>query len=119
MPKTNEFVEHLLDLLAPLRGVSARSMFGGWGMYFEGNMFALVAFDTFYVKADTQNLEAFTSRKLKPFIYETDSGKQSKMSYYTVPAEALDSTEILCQWAQLGIEAAARAACKKGKKKAR
>jgi len=46
MPKPNEFVSHLLDLLRPLGDVRARVMFGGWGFYHAEKMFALVAFET-------------------------------------------------------------------------
>ena len=113
MAKTNEFVAHLLDLLRPLGEVTARGMFGGWGIYHRGKMFALVAFDTFYVKVDDTSRSEFEDRKLHPFVYETDTGKRAVMSYYTVPADALDSSPLLCEWAEKGINAARRAAAKK------
>jgi DNA transformation protein len=49
MPTRSQFVEFLIDQLQPLGGVSARAMFGGWGVYLDGRMFALVAEDTLYV----------------------------------------------------------------------
>jgi DNA transformation protein and related proteins len=110
MPAPNEFVSHLLDLLSPLRDVTARAMFGGWGFYHGGKMFALVAYDTFYVKVDEVSRPEFERAGLGPFVYETESGKRSVMSYHTVPTAALDSAELLSEWAQKGIDASRRAA---------
>jgi DNA transformation protein len=117
MARPSEFVSHLLELLAPLGDVSARAMFGGWGIYEGGRMFGLVAYETFYVKADDGNRADFTTCGLAPFHYETKNGRREVMSYYTVPADALDSSSMLCAWAQKGIEAAQRAARKPPKKR--
>jgi DNA transformation protein len=117
MARSNEFVSHLLDLLAPLGGVSARGMFGGWGFYRTGKMFALVAFDTFYVKVDDVSRSEFEALGLAPFVYEAGGGKRSVMSYYTVPVDALDSSPVLCEWARKGIAAEARASAAKSVRK--
>jgi DNA transformation protein len=113
MPKLTEFVAHLLDLLGPLGEVNARSMFGGWGFYHGEKMFGLVADDTFYVKVDDNMRDEFVAQRLVPFSYESKIGRREIMSYYTVPADAMDSSALLCEWAAKGIEAAARAATKK------
>ena len=99
-------------MLAPLGAVSARAMFGGWGFHLDGRMFALAAFETFYIKADVANRADFESRGLAPFRYESQ-GKVSAMSYFQPPSEALDDRDLLCEWARKGVEAAARAAKKK------
>jgi DNA transformation protein len=117
MPKPNEFVSHLLDLLRPLGDVRARAMFGGWGFYHAEKMFALVAFETFFVKADEASRTEFESLGLQPFTYEASGGKRAVMAYFTVPSDALESSPMLCDWARKGIEAAARAA--DGKRKAK
>jgi DNA transformation protein len=111
MPRRSEFVDYLVESLAPLGEVQARAMFGGWGFYLDGRMFALVAFETFYIKADDGNRADFESRGLAPFRYEA-RGKVSVMSYYQPPSAALDDRELLWEWARRGVEAAARAAKK-------
>lgn len=103
-----EFVAHLLDLLRPLGEVRAKSMFGGWGFYLDGKMFALVAFETFFIKADDMNRADFTSRGLAPFRYEMKPGKFNEMSYFTPPPDALEDSAELCAWASKGIDAARR-----------
>lgn len=109
MPAKNEFVEFLIEQLAPMGPVSGRAMFGGWGLYFEGRMFCLVADDVAYFKADGENKQIFEIAGCCPFVYE-GKGKSVAMSYYQPPADAVDDSEELCRWARLGVEAAARAA---------
>ena len=119
MPKPDGFVNHLLDLLKPLGDIRARPMFGGWGFYHAEKMFALVASDTFHVKADDLSRSEFESHGLRPFVYEAGGGKRTVISYYTVPTDALESSAMLCEWAQKGIAAASRAAAEKRKTKRR
>ena len=82
-------------------------MFGGWGIYFEDKMFALIADDVFYIKADATNQLVFESKGLKPFRYQ-GRGKLITISYYQPPVEAMDNSTALCEWARKGIEAATR-----------
>jgi DNA transformation protein len=93
-------------------------MFGGWGFYLDGRMFALVAFETFYIKADAENRPDFEARGLAPFRYEA-RGKVRTMSYFEPPSAALDDREQLCAWARKGVAAAARAASGRKTKRAR
>jgi DNA transformation protein and related proteins len=108
MVKGSEFVEFVLESLEPLRGVSARRMFGGRGIYKDGVMFALIAGDQLYLKADDGNRPAFEARGLQPFTY-TAKRRPIQMSYYEAPGEGLDDPEILCDWAQGAYAAALRA----------
>lgn len=116
-PMRSQFVGYLLEQLAPLGEVSAKSMFGGWGIYHEGRMFALVADDTLYFKVDDTNRAEFEHENLRPFRYERSDREVAVMSYYQPPAAAIDDREVLCAWARKGVEAAARAATKKKPKK--
>ncbi len=122
MPKRSEFVEYLLEQLAPLRGVSAKSMFGGYGIYQDGLMFGLVANDVLYLKTDEGNRAAFAARGLPPFTYERTGKPAIVMSYHRAPEDALEESEELCRWAHEACAAAQRSANKKkptGRKKQR
>ena len=55
MAPRSDFVDFLLEGLQPLGAVSARRMFGGYGIYCEGVMFGLVADDALYLKVDATN----------------------------------------------------------------
>jgi DNA transformation protein len=109
----NEFVDYVLEQLSPLGGVRAKRMFGGHGVYLEGLFFALVADDTLYLKADDENRAQFEARGLSPFRYQRN-GKERTMSYYSLPESALEDSAELLSWARRAIEAALRAAARKG-----
>jgi len=108
MPKSNEFVDYLLDLLEPFGAVSAKSMFGGFGIYRDGLMFGLVADDTLYLKVDKQSIPTFEAAGSKPFVY-VKNGKSMQMSYWTSPPETLENRDDMLQWAELAWTAALRA----------
>ncbi len=101
------FVQHILEMMSEWSEVRARSMFGGWGIYADGTMFALVADDVLYLKADDENRAAFVAQSLEPFVYQSN-GKATTISYYRAPDEAFDDREVMAHWAQIGLEAAAR-----------
>lgn len=116
MPKSSEFVAYLLELLEPLGNVAARAMFGGYGIYHNQLMFALVADDILYLKVDDKNRHEFEERELQPFVY-VKQGKPMKMSYYQAPDEVLDNSDEMCRWAELAYAAALRGGYKTKKKK--
>ena len=107
--KANEFVTHVVDMLEPLGPVSARRMFGGYGIYLDRSMFALVADDTLYLKVDDESRGEFEAAGLDPFRY-TKKGKSYQMSYHAAPEDALEDAELLRDWARKAVDAAMRAA---------
>lgn len=112
---TNEFINHLLDLLEPLGPVSARRMFGGYGIYLDRLMFALVADDTLYLKVDDTSRAEFVAAGLEPFRY-VKQGKSYEMSYHAAPEDALEDAELLRDWARKAVDAAMRSAKRGGKR---
>lgn len=93
--------------MAPLGHITARSMFGGVGVYANGLFFALIDDDTLYLKVDDAlkaEFEAAGSHAFAPF------GHDKPMAYWTAPAEALDDQDILLDWSRKSLEVAARAA---------
>lgn len=108
MSKRNEYVDYLLELMKPLGHVTARPMFGGFGIYNDGIFFAIVLADVLYFKADDLNRAQFEARGLEPCTYEM-KGETLTMSYYRCPEEALESPVLMSEWAKSGIGAALRA----------
>jgi DNA transformation protein len=102
------FVDHVLELLAPLGRVTARGMFGGHGIYLDGLMFAIVLDDTLYLKADEMNVREFQARRLEPFTYAR-RGRMTSLNYYRAPEEALDAPHQMAPWARTAFSAALRA----------
>lgn len=119
MAKSSELVDYLLEMLASvgdgLGGVRARAMFGGYGLYRDDLMFALVADDVLYLKADATTRHEFEARDLPPFTYEKQ-GREYAMSYFLAPEEALEDQEELERWVRMACEAALRSPTRKTKR---
>jgi DNA transformation protein len=118
MPTRDALVDHCLELLSSVGTPSAQRMFGGHGLRVDGLFIALVAFDRLYLKADAQSREQFAAAGCEPFVYD-GKGKPVTLSYWTVPAQAMDSPEQMRPWARLALDAALRAAAIKPKTRIR
>lgn len=112
----SEFVDSLAEVFAQFGAISAKRMFGGYGIYHDNLIFGLVADDVLYFRADENSSADFRQRGLSPFEYEK-GGKKIRMSYYTAPEEIFDAPEQAREWATLAFDAALRA--KKSKTKGR
>ena len=88
-------------------------MFGGAGVYVDDVMFALIADDTLYLKADGTTASAFEDEGMKPFTYTAKGRKPVSMSYWEVPPRLLEEPDELADWART----AHRIACEKKKPK--
>ena len=110
------FVDSLLDLLMPLGEVSARRMFGGYGIYKGGAMFGLVAEDRFYIKTDDENKNAFITQGCEAFVFGERNGKAIVSRYFEPPESAFTNAQKMKPWARMGVEASQRAPKKKSQK---
>lgn len=108
MPRRPEFVDHVIEQLAPLGYLSARAMFGGWGLYSDGLFFAIVIDDELFFKADAENRTFYTSAGSTPFQYGRSDGRTTTLQYYRVPADVLEEAPLLQRWAREGLAAALR-----------
>ncbi len=105
------FVAHCLELLSPLGEARARRMFGGHGLYVDDLFVAIVAGDRLYLKAGAEAAPRFDAAGGEPFTYERE-GRRATLGFWTPPAEAMESSELMRPWARLALQAAlsARAA---------
>ncbi|MBK8326822.1 MAG: TfoX/Sxy family protein [Moraxellaceae bacterium] len=109
MPKKNlsDYVVFVLDTLRLLAPVSAKAMFGGYGIFKHGVMFALVIQDVLYLKASADTKTAFEAKGLVPFSYQKQ-GKICYLNYYQCPEEAFDDEELMYDWAYKSYQLALR-----------
>jgi DNA transformation protein and related proteins len=108
------FIELLKDTMRGLGPVSVRRMFGGAGVYADGVMFALVADDTLYLKADETTRGAFEAEGLSRFGYEARS-KRIDLPYWRAPERLLDDADEMTEWAATALAVARRAKAAKAK----
>lgn len=116
--REHPFVAYCLELLAPHGAPRARRMFGGHGLYIDEQFVAIVAEDTLYLKVDALTRGAFERAGCLPFVYD-GKGRAISMSYFSVPAEALESAALMQPWARMALEAALRSRAAKAEVKRR
>jgi DNA transformation protein len=95
------FRQYVLDQLEELGDVTARSMFGGVGLYHRGIFFGIIARDVLYLKADDRNRQDYVSAGMRPFKPYPD--RSATMQYYEVPLGVLESGRELARWARRAV----------------
>lgn len=109
----NNFVSWCSELLSPLGLVRSRRMFGGHGLYVDGIFIALIAGEQLYLKVDEATRAEFVAAGCRAFEYHTAAGHRGVMSYFSAPAEAMDSPALMQPWARLALASALRAQASK------
>ncbi|WP_296924865.1 TfoX/Sxy family protein [Polaromonas sp.] len=84
-------------------------MFGGFGISTDGLNIALLADlgggDTLWLKADEETRSLFEAVGCRPFMYKA-KGKAMKLNYYSAPEDAMESPQLMAQWARLSLACA-------------
>lgn len=111
----NEFVDYVMEIMADWATVSARKMFGGYGLYREGLMFGLIVEDELFLKADANNAMQFERAGSQPFVYQSRD-RTVQLSYWSAPPASLDSPAEMGEWCQSAYGAALRAQTVKAEK---
>ena len=109
MKPGDEFARFVAELFASLGSISTRRMFGGHGIYCDGLMFALIADEVLYLKADEVSQPHYQAAHCTPFVYPM-RGKPVAMSYWRIPDEALESPALAAPWGRRALESALRRA---------
>lgn len=113
MPKTDDFCEYVVEQLAPLGAARYRAMFGGFALYLDDMVVAIVDDGRLMLRADEVNRGDYEARGIGPF--RPDAEKMGTMPYYEVPAEVFESEDFLV-WAGRSRDAALRAKAAKEQK---
>src|SRR3954466_11116247 len=100
------FVDHCLELLAPLGPTRARRMFGGYGLYVDDLCIALIIRDVLYLKVDDAHRARSGEAGRETITYPGKHDEVHVMSYYTVPGEAMESPAEMTPWSRRALSAA-------------
>ena len=112
MPKAkDDYADYVVEKLSGLGAVHSRAMFGGYGIFHEGLMFALISEGVLYFKVDDSNREMYEKAGSHVFPHG--------ISYWAVPDDVLEDNEKLYEWAAISMNIALAAQAKKTKKKKR
>jgi DNA transformation protein len=99
------FVEHCTELMSRAGAVRAQRMFSGHGLYLDGVFVALIVGEVLYLKTDATTRPRFEDAGSQPFAF-TKAGRTMQTSYWSAPAEALESPPALQPWLALAQRAA-------------
>ncbi len=108
MSSGREFVDYAVELFGPFGTVAARRMFGGYGIFLDGLMFAIVHGEMLWFKTDEMNRGLFEAAGSAPFTYARSS-KTATLGFHRAPDEALESPAAAMPWARSAYAAALRA----------
>lgn len=98
------FRDFVLDQLSEVPALSARAMFGGFGLYSGGAFFGLIAADVLYFKVDAATRPSFVTAGSGPF--RPYGGEAVMSSYYNVPIDVFEHAPTLIVWARRAIDVA-------------
>ncbi len=104
------------DLLGDIDGISSRAMFGGWGIYKDGFIFAIIFDGELYFKADETTSSDFETLGSHKFVYK-EGEQKSTMSYLLLPAEVQEDREMLREFVNKSVAVSRIAKTTKGKKR--
>jgi DNA transformation protein len=91
-----EIVEQFAGRIMPLGEITYKKMFGGYGVFESGTMFALVTKEGgVYLKSGDTNLTRFE---------QAGATKHGRMPYYQIPDQVLEDDSQLMEWTQEAIE---------------
>jgi len=105
-----EFLEFVTEQMAGFGPITVRRMFGGTGVFRDGLMFALIADEVLYLKADETTEADFRAEGLSPFTYKTSRNPRTVMSYWRAPERCLDDPDEMTDWCRKAYAVALRSA---------
>lgn len=94
-----------MRLFEHLGKIKSRSMFGGFGIFADETMFALVVNDRLHVRADQQLTQQFKALALEPYVYKK-RGFPVVTKYFALTDDLSSNTEQILELAQQALAAA-------------
>ncbi len=94
----------MADVFAGVEGISSKTMFGGYGYYRGGKIFAIIADGKLYFKVGSSNKKDYEDLGSAPFVYNSHKGKKVSMSYYELPADIMEDREVLEEWIEKSLQ---------------
>ena len=112
----NEFLTYILeDILDDIPDITSRAMFGGYGIYREGIIFAIIADNQLYFKVGESNRADYEVMDSEPFVYQYGNHKKTTMSYWLVPEEIMLNKDRIKEWINKSVTVSKASKKNKGK----
>ena len=89
--------DFVLDQLSGLEGVAARGMFGGHGLYLDGEFFGMIYKGRLFFRTDERSRPEYRALGAEPIPFGDDP---SGNAYWSVPADVLEDAPRMAAWAR-------------------
>ena len=99
-----EFKDYILDQLSGMGEFETKNMFGGTAVLSDGAAFAKIKHGSLWLKVDDGDIDDFVEKGMVQYTYGKDNSR--KLNFYETPAEVLEDSDMLIQWATKACEAA-------------
>ncbi|ODP98819.1 MULTISPECIES: TfoX/Sxy family DNA transformation protein [Salinivibrio] len=96
-----------MRLFADFGNIKSRSMFGGFGLFCEDTMFALVVNNTLHLRAGKENETLLKKQGLTPYVYKK-RGFPVVTKYFAIPDAWWDDHQKLINEAKSALDVAIR-----------
>jgi DNA transformation protein len=106
-------IDWVEEAMAPLGTMTMRKMMGGATLYLDGTIFAIVADDLLWFKADRESDATWDAADCPRFTMTFKDGRVDSMNYRRAPDDVYDDADALREWAALGVAAGLRAPVRK------
>ena len=103
---TEEYIEHVLELLEPINAISAGKFFGGQGISCNSVQFAMIMGNSLFFVVDDSTRNKYIEMGAECFWYTKKTGKVNVKKYHEVPGELFDEPDTLLKWARESIKIA-------------
>jgi len=104
---SKDYLEYILDVLSLCDNITAKRLFGGYGLYQNGIIFAIIVENELYFKVDESNIDLYQNLNSEPLTFHA-KGKTISMSYRKVPDEIIENKELLVTHVELAVLASAK-----------
>jgi len=102
--KQSRFLNYVVnDAMVGIEDISFRPMFGGYGIYKNGVIFAIITSSKLFFKTDETNQSDFEDLGSQPFTYARKN-KSATLSYWELPAEIMEDRKKIEQWVDKSVQ---------------
>ncbi len=105
---TPDFIDYILEMLAPLDALSIRPLFGGHSLKSQEVPFALIINNIVYFSVDDTTRPHYEAQNMECFSYHKQGKEIFVRKYYQIPDGCFEDQDILITWAEEAIAAAIR-----------
>lgn len=103
---TQEYADHILELLEPINALSSGRFFGGTGLKCDSVQFAMLMGNSLFFVVDNSTRPKYEEKGMGCFWYRTKKKTVNVKKYYEVPGELLEDQGELLAWARESIQVA-------------